>query len=66
MFLLWNDVYVGNGPLGGQCHAKRVAFELNLARLGKLGKLKKFYAALADLELGRQITMYAIPAQGGR
>jgi SAM-dependent methyltransferase len=62
MFLLWNDVYVGNGPLGSACHAKRMAFELNLVKHGKLDKLKKFYAALADLELGRQVTMYATPA----
>jgi SAM-dependent methyltransferase len=62
MFLLWNDVYVGNGELGGQVHKKRMAFEMNLVRGGKLDKLKKFYAALADLELGRQVTMYATPA----
>jgi len=64
MFLLWNDVYVGNGALGGQVHKKRMAFELNLVRNGKLDKLKKFYSALADLELGRQVTMYATPADG--
>jgi SAM-dependent methyltransferase len=64
MFLLWNDVYVGDGALGGQVHGKRVAFEMNLARNGKLDKLKKFYAALADLELGRQVTMYATPEKG--
>lgn len=65
MFLLWNDVYVGNGALGSACHAKRVAFELNLVRHGKFAKLRKLYAALADLELGRQVTMYATPATGG-
>lgn len=64
MFLLWNDVYVGNGTLGSEVHKKRMAFELNLVRNGKLDKLKKFYAALADLELGRQVTMYATPAGG--
>jgi SAM-dependent methyltransferase len=62
MFLLWNDVYVGNGALGSACHKKRVAFELNLVKHGKLEKLKQFYAALADLELGRQVTIYATPA----
>lgn len=63
MFLLWNDVYVGDGELGGQIHKKRMAFEMNLVQNGKLDKLKKFYAALADLELGRQVTMYATPAR---
>ena len=48
--------------LGAQIHRKRMAFELNLVRGGKLDKLKKFYAALADLDLGRQVTMYATPA----
>jgi SAM-dependent methyltransferase len=62
MFLLWNDVYVGNGELGSQVHKKRMAFELNMVKAGKLDKLKKFYAALADVELGRQVTMYATPA----
>jgi SAM-dependent methyltransferase len=62
MFLLWNDVYVGNGELGSQVHKKRMAFELNLAQNGKLDKLKKFYSALAEVELGRQVTMYATPA----
>ena len=46
------------------CHTKRVAFELNLVKHGKLEKLKQFYAALADLELGRQVTIYATPAAG--
>ena len=39
-----------------------MAFELNMVKAGKLDKLKKFYAALADVELGRQVTMYATPA----
>lgn len=64
MFLLWNDVYVGNGELGSEVHKKRMAFELNMTHNGKLDKLKKFYAALADIELGRQVTMYATPATG--
>ena len=37
--------------------------ELNLVN-GKLEKLKQFYAALADLELGREVTIYATPAAG--
>ena len=41
-----------------------MAFELNMTHNGKLDKLKKFYAALADIELGRQVTMYATPATG--
>jgi 2-polyprenyl-3-methyl-5-hydroxy-6-metoxy-1,4-benzoquinol methylase len=66
MFLLWNEVYVGNGELGSRCHERRVAFEVNLARGGKMEKLRKLYAALAELELGRQVTMYAVPATDRR
>ena len=66
MFMLWNDVYVGNGELGRQCHLKRVEFEMNLVHHGKLQKLKDFYAALAELELGRQFTLYATPLEGGK
>lgn len=66
MFMLWNDVYVGNGELGRKCHLKRVEFEMNLVRHGKLQKLKDFYAALAEVELGRQITVYAVPLEGGQ
>ncbi|MCC3590998.1 MAG: class I SAM-dependent methyltransferase [Microcoleus sp. PH2017_29_MFU_D_A] len=63
MFLLWGDVYVGNGVLGAECHQKRVRFEQVLVKHGKLDKLRAFYAALADLELGRQITVYAVPIE---
>ena len=38
-------------------------FEQALVRHGKLQKLKALYAALAELELGRQITVYARPVE---
>lgn len=60
MFLLFGDCYVNNPELGKQCHQKRVAFEENLRRLGYEDKLREFYQALAKLNLGRQIKMYAI------
>jgi len=60
MFLLFGDCYVGNSSLGKQCHMKRVEFENNLRRLGHDGKLRDFYQALAGLNLGRQVKIYAI------
>jgi len=61
MFLLMGDVYVGDAELGKACHEKRVRFESVLRRQGKAEKLQQFYAALAQLELGRQLVVYAKP-----
>lgn len=60
MFLLFGDCYVGNETLGRQCHLKRVAFEDNMRRAGHDAKLREFYQSLADLNLGRQVRMYAV------
>ncbi len=60
MFLLFGDCYVGDSKIGKQCHQKRVAFETNLRKLGYGNKLRQFYQALAQLNLGRQVTTYAI------
>lgn len=60
MFLLFGRNYVADGALGRACHKERVAFEANLRKQGKLEKLRKFYRALAKLDLGRQIIVYAV------
>lgn len=60
MFLLFGDCYVGDGDLGRKCHQKRVNFEINLRKLGYGNQLKQFYQALAQLNLGRQVTTYAV------
>ena len=60
MFLLFGDNYVKDGKLGSACHKKRVAFEENLRKLGKKNTLKNFYRSLADLNLGRQISLYIV------
>jgi 2-polyprenyl-3-methyl-5-hydroxy-6-metoxy-1,4-benzoquinol methylase len=59
IFMLFGDCYVGNNQIGKQCHLKRVAFEENLRRLGYEEKLRDFYQALASINLGRQIKIYA-------
>lgn len=61
MFLLFGDNYVKDGKLGSSCHKKRVAFEQNLRKQGKTKFLKKFYRTLANLNLGRQVAVYACP-----
>jgi len=58
MFLLFGENYVKDGKLGAQCHKKRVRFEENLRKHGKTEILKNFYRALADLNLGRQISVF--------
>jgi len=59
IFLLMGDVYVGKGELGKICHEKRVKFEYLMRKHGKGKKLSLFYQALAELDLGRQITIFA-------
>lgn len=61
LFLLFGDVYIGNGSLGKQCHKKRMNFEKLLRKHGKHEKLSKLYQSLADLELGRDVVIYAMP-----
>lgn len=61
LFLLFGDVYVGNNELGSICHKKRVQFESLMRKHGYENKLNDFYEALASLELGRQVVMYATP-----
>jgi len=59
IFLLMGDVYIGDDDLGKVCHQRRVNFESILRKHGKGKKLSQFYEALAALDLGRQITVYA-------
>ncbi|MAA96315.1 MULTISPECIES: class I SAM-dependent methyltransferase [unclassified Arsukibacterium] len=59
LFLLMGDNYVNDRDIGKACHAKRVQFELNLRQLGEDDTILQFYRALADANLGRQITCYA-------
>jgi SAM-dependent methyltransferase len=61
MFLLFGDMYVGDATLGSECHKKRVNFEKVMIKNGFKNKLNAFYESLAELELGRQITIYAKP-----
>lgn len=59
MFLLMGEVYVGNGELGRACHRRRVQFENVLRKHGAQDVLSRFYEALAQAGIGRQVVMYA-------
>jgi hypothetical protein len=61
IFLLMGDVYVGDSELGNKCHQKRIQFEYLMKKHGKTEKLSLFYQALAELNLGRQVIVYASP-----
>jgi 2-polyprenyl-3-methyl-5-hydroxy-6-metoxy-1,4-benzoquinol methylase len=61
MFLLFGDKYVGNPELGKECHNKRVNFERLMVKHNKKEKLNAFYESLAELNLGRSISIYATP-----
>lgn len=61
LFLLMGDIYVGNDTIGKNCHQKRVLFENLMRRRGKGKKLTQFYQALANLDLGRQVVVFATP-----
>jgi len=59
MFLLMGDNYIGDDDLGRACHAKRKAFELNLARAGKSALKREIYKNLARLGVGRDVFVVA-------
>lgn len=61
MFLLFGDQYIGNGKLGRECHNKRSNFERLMRKYEKNNELKALYKSFANLNLGREITIYATP-----
>lgn len=59
LFLMMGDNYVGNDPLGRECHAKRKRLERFLWESG-LNDLKQgLYEYMAGLGVGREIIMVA-------
>jgi 2-polyprenyl-3-methyl-5-hydroxy-6-metoxy-1,4-benzoquinol methylase len=59
IFLLMGDIYVGNDNLGRICHTKRKTFEKNLALAGLNNLKRNIYKALANLNIGREVVIYA-------
>lgn len=58
LFLLLGFNYVGNQEVGSDVHQRRNNFERLMMRHGKKQQLINFYSALAELDLGRQVTAY--------
>jgi len=58
IFLLMGDNYVGNEKLGRECHIKRMNFEKNIIKGGRLDLLNRMFASFANQGLGREIVMF--------
>ena len=61
MFLLMGRNYIGNDALGREIHAMRKNFEINMLNAGddEATLLNKIYTSLSDLNIGREIVLYA-------
>ncbi len=59
LFLLMGDNYVGDDKVGRVMHGKRKKLEMNLRKAGCSTLWQKFYSSLADVEVGREVVMYA-------
>ena len=59
MFLLMGDNYIGNDDLGRKAHTRRMNFEKALIQGGKDELLDQIYASFSNLQLGREIVLFA-------
>jgi 2-polyprenyl-3-methyl-5-hydroxy-6-metoxy-1,4-benzoquinol methylase len=55
LFLLMGIGYIGNPELGGDCHNKRISFELSVPSALR----RKLYKNLAEIGIGRNILLFA-------
>ncbi len=59
LFLLMGDNYIGQDETGRQCHAKRMNFEQAIYAAGASPLLTQLYSAFAQLDLGREVVLFA-------
>jgi len=59
MFILMGDQYVGNQDIGKTDHERRILFEKNMKKHNNDFK-RKIFQNFAELEIGREITVYAV------
>jgi len=59
MFILMGEQYVGNHDIGKTVHKRRVLFEKIMSKHNNDFK-RKLFQNFAELEIGREITIYAI------
>ncbi len=60
IFLLMGENYIGNDQLGRHYHGLRKTFERNLVAGGRNDLKRGLYRSLADLDIGREVIMYAV------
>lgn len=58
LFLLMGDNYIGNDPLGRECHKKRKQFELHLKEGGQNDLKRAWYRNLFRMGLGRETIVF--------
>ena len=58
LFLLMGDDYIGNDEIGKKAHSRRKNFETKLAK-ENIVLLRNLYKAFANLEIGREVVLYA-------
>lgn len=54
-FVLMGDDYIGNDPVGRECHKRRMNFEMNLLNSGNGELLTQMYRDFAKNGIGREI-----------
>jgi len=59
LFLLMGDNYIGNDELGRSCHNRRMQLEKNLTLAGRNDLKRQLYRALSQIDIGREICLYA-------
>lgn len=65
LFLLMGMNYIGNDKLGRRCHGMRKKLELNLAATGRNDLKRNLYRKLAELNIGREVVVYAVKPTPG-
>ena len=58
-FLLMGDVYVGNDEIGKAAHERRKRFEHSFKSANALDIMRKLYDALASIDIGRELVIFA-------
>ena len=58
-FLLMGEDYLGDDPVGRDCHRRRMDLELNLSKGGLTEFRREFYQFLASKNIGREVVLFA-------
>lgn len=58
MFVLMGDDYIGNDPLGRECHKKRMKFEETMINSGRGELLTDLYRSFGNNRVGRELISF--------